>query len=48
MVTLQDMCVKLNVSYGVGLTNFKVSMYFNNIELIQQLIGRPMTPFQDL
>ena len=48
LTTQRDMRAKLNISYGFELTNFKISVYFNNIGLIQQLIERLMTPFQEL
>ena len=42
------MHVKLNISYDFELTNFKISVYFSYIGLIQQLIERLMTPFKEL
>ena len=48
LTTQRDMHVKLNISYDFELTNFKISVYFSYIGLIQQLIERLMTPFQEL
>ena len=42
------MLVKLNISYGFELTDFKISVYFGSIGLNQQLIKRLMAPFQGL
>ena len=38
LTTQRDMLIKLNISYGFELTNFKISVCFNNIGLIQQLL----------
>ena len=42
------MHVKMNISYDFELTNLKISVYLSYIVLIQQLIERLMTPFQEL
>ena len=48
LTTQRDMFVKLNISYGFELTDFKMSVYFGSIELNQQLIKRLMGLFQGL
>ena len=48
LTSQRDKHVKLNISYDFELTNFKISVYFSYIGLIQQLIERLMTPFQEL
>ena len=48
VIAQRDLRVELNVSYCFKLTNFKILVYFNNIGLVQQLIERLMTLFQEL
>ena len=33
LTTQRDMCVRLNISYGFELTDFKISVYFGSIGL---------------
>ena len=48
LTTQRDMRFKLNISQNFELTNRKISVYFNNIGLIQKLIEKLMAQLQDL
>ena len=48
LTTQRDMWVKLDISHDFELTNCKISVYFNDIGLTQQLIKRLMTQLQEL
>ena len=43
LTTQRDMWVKLDISHNFELTNCKISVYFNNIGLGQQLVEELMT-----
>ena len=48
LTTQRDMSFKLSISQDFELTIRKISVYFNNIGLIQKLIEHLMTQLQDL